>query len=102
MAETKCATLGSEITLLLLGESKFLWCRDMLALVATNSLVRSTVLKARVDVTGRKFDFDWWVRDLLLKWLCGDERPMPMSFRSYILWAQKLIALSQHTGFPIR
>ena len=63
----------------LLGESKFLWCRDMLALVATNSLVRSTVLKARVYVV-EKYDFDWWVRYLLSEWLCGDKRSMPISF----------------------
>ena len=52
----------------LLGESKFLWCLDMLALVATNSLVRSIVLKARVYVV-EKYDFDWWVRYLLSEWL---------------------------------
>ena len=51
----------------------------MLALVATNSLVRSTVLKARVYVV-EKYDFDWWVRYLLSEWLCGDKRPMPISF----------------------
>ena len=85
---------AANIVFSLLAASTFLWCRDMRALIATSSVARSTVLKARVEVTNKKFDFAWRVRDLLGKWRVGDDNPLPMSFRSYLRWSKKLAHLT--------